>query len=307
MTWWMPAAAFLCDGIVGDPRWLTHPVVLMGRSITWLEGRLRATRLPLRAAGVLLTMLLVGGSWLAAWALVALAGRVHPWAGTALEIWLFSTTLAARSLAEHALAVWRPLGHGDLAEARRRLSWIVGRDTAHLDEPEIVRGAVETVAESTCDGVIAPLFWGVIGGAPLVMAYKAANTLDSMVGHKNDRYMQFGWASARLDDVLNLIPARLTAGLLALASCSGAAVRTALRGARKHPSPNSGWPEAAVAGALGVQLGGVNYYDGVPEERAHMGVPTRPLERRDILTAVRWMYIATALAVAIGTYLRWRL
>lgn len=298
--WWLPLTTFAIDGLMGDPRWLTHPVVLMGKGIERLEAALRRTGLPLRLAGVLLALILPGSAWLITWGLIRLGGAIHPWLGVALHVWLFSTTLAPRSLADHAVAIYRPLVAGDLAEARKRLSWVVGRDTGRLDEPEIVRGAVETVAESTSDGVIAPLFWGLVGGAPLAMAYKAVNTLDSMVGHKDERYLHFGWASARLDDLANLIPARLSAVLLAAAAGSARALRTAWRDAGRHPSPNSGWPEAAMAGALGVQLGGVNYYDGVPEDRARMGTPLRPLAAADILRAVRWMYLAAALAVVAG-------
>lgn len=303
--WWIVLAAIAVDAAVGDPRWLPHPVVLMGRVATRLEAWLRRSRLPLKAAGVVLALALSAGSWAAARWLIRLASLAHPWLGVALEVWLFSTTLAARSLAEHALAVWRPLRAGDLEEARRCLGWIVGRDTETLDEVEISRAAVESVAESTCDGVIAPLFWGLIGGAPLAMAYRAANTLDSMVGHRDERYLEFGWASARLDDLLNLIPARLSALLLAAAALSRRSLSTALRDARLHPSPNSGWPEAAMAGALGVRLGGLNHYGGVAEERARLGDPLRPLEPRDIVRSVRIMCLSTAAAAGLGTLALW--
>jgi len=293
-------AAFAVDMLVGDPRWLPHPVVLMGRAIRRLEELLRRTGLPLRLAGALLALFLVGGAWLATWAVIQACVWLHPVAGALAHVWLFSTTLAPRSLAEHAMAVYRPLVAGDLLQARERVGWIVGRDTQDLSETEVVRAAVETVAESTCDGVLAPLFWGLVGGAPLAMAYKAANTLDSMVGHLDERYREFGWASARLDDLLNLVPARLSALLLAAAALSGRALATAWRDARRHPSPNSGWSEAAVAGALGVRLGGLNYYDGEPEMRAYMGDALRPLEPADIPRAVRLMYLAAAMAVALG-------
>lgn len=293
-------AAFAVDMLVGDPRWLPHPVVLMGRAIRRLEGLLRRTELPLRLAGALLALFLVGGAWLATWAIIQACARLHPAAGVLAHVWLFSTTLAPRSLAEHAMAVYRPLVAGDLVQARERVGWIVGRDPENLSETEVVRAAVETVAESTCDGVIAPLFWGLLGGAPLAMAYKAANTLDSMVGHLDEKYREFGWASARLDDLLNLVPARLSALLLAAAAFSGRALATAWRDARRHPSPNSGWSEAAVAGALGVRLGGLNYYDGEPEMRAYMGDPLRPLEPADIPRAVRLMYLAAGMAVVLG-------
>lgn len=301
----IPLIAFALDAAVGDPAWLTHPVVIMGRVIRRAEEGLRRSRLPLKLAGVILAVALPAAAWLVTWLLVRLAGALHPWLGTGLEVWLFSTTLAARSLAEHALAVWRPLRAGDLGEARRRLSFIVGRDTAGLDESQIARGAVETVAESTCDGVIAPLFWGLLGGAPLAMAYKAVNTLDSMVGHKDERYIQFGWASARLDDLANLLPARLSALLLAAVALSPRALRTALQEAGRHPSPNSGWPEAAMAGLLGVRLGGLNHYDGEPEMRAYLGAAFPPPQAGEIARAVGWMYLASAAGAGLGTLALW--
>lgn len=298
--WWLPLAAFAVDAAVGDPAWLSHPVVWMGRVIRRLEGWLPRTR----AGGVVLALILPLAAWGLSRGLILAAARLHPWLGLALEVWLFATCLAARSLAEHALAVWRPLRAGDLDEARQRLSRIVGRDTDRLDEAGIARGSVETVAESTCDGVLAPLFWGLMGGAPLAMAYKAVNTLDSMVGHRDERYILFGWASARLDDLANLIPARLSALGIALVGRSLKALRIALRDAHRHPSPNSGWPEAAMAGLLGVQLGGLNYYDGEPELRPHMGDPLRPLTAAEIPRAVCYMYLASLLAVMAGTIIR---
>lgn len=297
---WLPLLAAGVDAVVGDPLWLTHPVVWMGRAISFLEVWLRRSRLPLWLAGVLLAAILPLTAYGLTAGLKQLAAGVHPWLGVALEVWLFSTCLATRSLADHALAVLRPLVAGDLVEARRRVGYIVGRDTEALDEGEVARAAVETVAESTCDGVIAPLFWGLVGGAPLAMAYKAVNTLDSMVGHKDERYQEFGWASARLDDLANLVPARLSALLLSLGAGSLRGLRIALRDAHRHPSPNSGWPEAAMAGSLGVQLGGLNYYDGEPDLRPQMGDPTRPLAAADIRQAVRRMQLATILGVALG-------
>ena len=304
-SWYLPLAALAVDAAVGDPARLPHPVALMGRVIVWAEPRLRRTRLPLRAAGVLLALLLPVAAWGLTWGLIRLAAALHPWLGVAAEVWLLSTCLAARSLADHALAVYRPLKAGDLSEARRRVAHIVGRDTAGLDAAEVTRATVETVAESTCDGVIAPLFWGLVGGAPLAMAYKAANTLDSMVGHRNERYLEFGWASARLDDLVNLAPARLSALLLALAGLSPKALRIALRDAPRHPSPNSGWPEAAMAALLRVQLGGLNHYGGRPERRAHMGDPLEMLQPGHIVQAVRWMWLATLLGTGLGALTLW--
>lgn len=181
---------------------------------------------------------------------------------------------------------------------------IVGRDTGHLDSPEIVRGTVETVAENIVDAIISPLFFALLGGAPLAMAYRAVNTLDSMVGYKNDKYRDLGWASARLDDVANYIPARMTALLLTLCA---ALLRldwrrcwhTVRRDARLHPSPNSGYPESAVAGALGIRLGGENVYHGVTSFRAYMGDPLRTMEPEDIIVTSRMMMWSSAIFVCI--------
>jgi adenosylcobinamide-phosphate synthase len=294
-------AAYAVDRLVGDPRGIPHPVVVIGWCITRLESvlRLLAKREQhLRAAGVLFPVLIVGGSFTGTWLAVTAAGLIHPWLASLLEIWLISTTIAAKGLAAAGMDIYRPLRLGETEDARRSLAMVVGRDTERLDEPEICRGAVETVAENIVDAVVSPLFYAAIGGAPLAMAYRAANTLDSMVGYKNERYQHLGWASAKFDDLLNFIPARLTALLLVAASWWKGldwrrCWRTVRRDARLHPSPNSGWPEAAVAGALGVQLGGLNYYQGVPSHRARLGDPHRPLESGDIRTAVQLMKLVS--------------
>ena len=194
-----------------------------------------------------------------------------------------ATTIAHKSLKDAALEVYDPLQKEDYQEARLKLSYIVGRDTEQLDESEIVRGTVETVAENTSDGVTAPMFWAWIGGAPFALLYRAINTCDSMVGYKNDKYSEFGWASARMDDVVNWIPSRLTGFIMLLANRPQKTKvkktwKILFRDAKKHPSPNSGWCEAAAAAILGVQLGGVNTYKGIVSNRALMGDPLYPLE-----------------------------
>ncbi|MNI51510.1 cobalamin biosynthesis protein [compost metagenome] len=208
------------------------------------------------------------------------------------------------------MAVYKELRKGDIPAARSALGMIVGRDTAALDSPEIVRGTVETVAENIVDAVISPLFYALLGGAPLAMAYRAVNTLDSMVGYKNDKYRDLGWASARLDDVANYIPARLTALLLTLCArllrldwrrCW----HMVRRDARKHPSPNSGYPESAVAGALGIRLGGFNVYHGVTSFRAYMGDPLRSLEPEDIIVASRLMLLSSSIFVLLCAAVSW--
>jgi adenosylcobinamide-phosphate synthase len=234
---------------------------------------------------LILVIVLVGiPSLLIVWA----GYQLHPLAGVFIEGVLISTTIARKNLNEAALEVYDPLAAGDLAVARMKLSYIVGRDTDHLDEGEVVRGAVETVAENTSDGVTSPLFWALIGGAPFALIYRAINTCDSMVGNKSERHRQFGWASARLDDVMNWIPSRITGvSMLVFNIPERVSYRSAwkilFRDAKKHPSPNSGWGEAAVAAILGVQLGGINYYKGQISNRAKMGEPLCCLSKQHII------------------------
>mgnify|MGYP001111080913 CR=1 FL=1 len=277
-TWKQVVWAFLLDLLLGDPRWLPHPVSGMGRAISILERPLFSLSLhPLarKLAGACLTVAVVGGSYLVTWALITAAGGPDTLAGGLLAVGLLYAALATRSLDDHIRAVHRPLVAGKLAAARRAVSLVVGRDTEELDEGEVARAAVETAAENASDGIIAPLFYAFVGGAPLAMAYKAVNTLDSMIGHKNARYLHFGMVTARLDDLWNYLPARLTAVLLAVAGwilgypCIRAR-RAIMRDARKHPSPNAGYPESAMAGLLGVRLGGTNYYQGAPSRRPHL-------------------------------------
>lgn len=297
-------AALVLDWLFGDPRWLPHPVVGIGRLIAALEKLLRRLPFPERWSGVLLLIATVGLTYGASRALLAGAFRLHPAAGLLVSALLGWSCLAARSLHGESQRVAEALARDDLPAARRFLSYIVGRDTAELAEPEIWRGTVETVAENTSDGVIAPLLFLMLGGPALALAYKAVNTLDSMVGYKNDRYRLFGWASARFDDLANLVPARVTGLLMVLVApvvgLSGpGALRIMLRDGRNHSSPNSGIPEAAAAGALGVRLGGTNSYFGKPVEKPTIGDPDRPLSQAAYRGVVRLMYGAELLLVAI--------
>lgn len=306
-------AAYVLDLIVGDPRSFPHPVVYMGKAISAIERLIRrfvSQPRSLKRAGVLLPLLVAGGAWGLTALLVGLLSWASPWLGWAAGAWLISTTIAAKGLKEAGLAVYIELRKGDLPAARRALGMIVGRDTAGLDSPEIVRGTVETVAENIVDAIISPLFFALLGGAPLAMAYRAVNTLDSMVGYKNDKYRDLGWASARLDDVANYIPARITALLLTLCAWLlrldwRGCWRTVLRDARLHPSPNSGYPESAVAGALGIRLGGENVYHGITSFRAYMGDPLRALEPEDIIVTSRLMLLSSAIFVCFCAALAW--
>lgn len=301
--------AVALDLVLGDPRWLPHPV----RGIARLAGRLEAIsrRLlgPTRIAGLVAALCTYTAAGSAAWGAIRLAALIDPLAADLVSIAVIYTTLAARDLARHSMAVFRPLTAGNLVDARRCVGAIVGRDTDCLDEAGIIRAAVESVAESTVDGVTAPIFFATVAGPVGAMVYRAINTLDSMFGHKDARYQQFGWAAARIDDLANYIPARLTAPLVGLAALiiqlrAGRAVRILLRDGRKHASPNSGLTEAAMAGALGVQLGGVNYYDGEPLERPVIGDAIEPLSSRHIRLANALMFLASGLFLAICLPLR---
>jgi adenosylcobinamide-phosphate synthase len=278
-------------------------VVGIGRLITWLEPRLRRLVGNELLAGGVLTILTVGITATLATLLVGGASLLHPWAGMAVATLLSWNCLAARSLHHESGLVAQALVAGDLPRARTMLGRIVGRDTADLGEEEIWRGAVETVAENTSDGVIAPLVCLMLGGPVLGLAYKAVNTLDSMVGYRNERYLLFGRASARLDDLANWFPARLTGLLMVLTApvvglSPWGAREIMVRDGGNHASPNSGIPEAAAAGALGVRLGGTNSYFGKPAAKPTIGDPLRPLDRAAWAGAVRLMYGAELLLLA---------
>lgn len=275
-------------------------MVYIGRLISYLELRLRRAVNSELTGGLLLLVLTVGITAAVTALLLQIAYAIHPFAGTAVAIILSWNCLAARSLHKESGLVAKALTAGDLPAARKYLSYIVGRDTAELEEPEIWRGAVETVAENTSDGVIAPLLFLILGGPVLGLAYKAVNTLDSMVGYRNEKYLLFGRASARFDDLLNYLPARLTGVLMVIAApFIGLSMKNSWRmmrrDGRNHSSPNSGMPEAAAAGALGVQLGGTNFYFGKPVEKSAIGDPVHPLGRNAWQGAVKLMYGAEAL------------
>lgn len=296
-------SAYLLDLAIGDPRFIPHPVVLIGKGVHRMENLLRravSRRAGERLAGVLLVAIIVSLTWLVSHLLVRTArtfsaGAAY-WTGVGLLVWFTATTLATRGLMDAACRVIAAIRKGDVSCARKRLAEVVGRDTSTLDEKKILSATIETLAENASDGIIAPLFWYAVGGLPLAMTYKAVNTLDSMLGYRNERYRYFGWAAARLDDVANFIPARLTAVLFALAALalprtSGRnSLRTLMRDGRKHLSPNSGMPEAAVAGALGISLGGPSTYNGELVPKPFIGEARVPvsLERAD--TALRLMF-----------------
>ena len=296
--------AFFIDMLIGDPRSKFHPVVLMGNLISLLERFLYkvsdSNNRKLLKGGIL-TAIVISVTYIVGLAIVHLSGYVDVKPIRILvEAFALSFMISPRSLAEAGQELYSLLVSGDIEEARRKVGWIVGRDTDKLDEPEIVRATVETVAENTVDGIISPFFWYMLGGLPMAIAYRAANTMDSMLGYKNDKYLYFGRVSARLDDVVNYIPARLTA-LLFIASAIilrldyKNAIAMMKRDANKHPSPNGGYAEATVAGALNIRLGGYNSYFGKISFREYMGDPLEVLAPRHILLTIRMMYTAAFL------------
>ena len=295
--------ALLLDLAFGDPRWFPHPVRLIGRLITALEGPARRAIPDARVAGAVTALTVITVTALATAALIGIAGQIHPLLGDAAGIVVLYMTLAARDLARHSMGVYRALEKFDLAEARRLVSWMVGRDTERLTETEVVRAAVESIAENTVDGIIAPLFFAVLAGPVGAMAYKAVNTLDSKIGYTNESYIDFGRTAARIDDAVNYIPARLAAPILTAAAAllgfpASAAWRIAWRDGRKNLSSNAGIAEAAVAGALGVRLGGVMERRGRSISQPEIGDPVVPLVRGHIPAANRLMFMATIIAAA---------
>ena len=307
--YWALLAGCALDLLLGDPAWLYHPVCIIGKYISWCEKKLRARGGNLRRSAVLLTASTVLVTTAAAGLLIFLSGllgRVPRLIVMALLDWM---GLSAKCLAQEAVGVERALGRG-IEAGRRQVARIVGRDTAALSEREVVCATIETVAENTTDGIISPMAYGLLGGPVLMWAFKASSTLDSMVGYLDEKYRDIGWSSAKLDDVWNYLPARLTGCLLSLGAAlcgldGKSAFRIMRRDHRNHKSPNCAWSEAAAAGALHVQLGGTHLYFGKPVAKPTIGDDLRAPKREDIRASVRMMYAASGLMLALQTMLVW--
>ena len=305
-------AAFVLDLITGDPRWMPHPVKGIGWLALQSEALLRRTALPLRLAGVLAVLYVVGGSVGIAGLLITLAAKVHPWAGMAVTIYLLYSCFAVKDLGDHAGAVKKALDAGDVELARLKVSFMVGRDTAVLTPAGIALAATESVAENSVDGVTAPLFYALLFGPVGAIAYKAINTLDSSFGYKNDRYLEFGWASAKLDDLANYLPARVTILVIALAAALSNfrffdIFHAVFQGARRHASPNSGYPECAFAGALGVTFGGGRSYGGEFHNAPLLGIRAGECSPLTIRRSVRLMRLTAVLFLVLGVGIRFLL
>lgn len=307
--YWALLAGCALDLLLGDPAWLYHPVCIIGKYISWCEKKLRARGGDLRRSAVLLTASTVLVTTAAAGLLVFLSGLLGCVPRLIVMALLDWMGLSAKCLAQEAVGVEKALGRG-IEAGRRQVARIVGRDTAALSEREVVCATIETVAENTTDGIISPMVYGLLGGPVLMWAFKASSTLDSMVGYLDEKYRDIGWSSAKLDDVWNYLPARLTGCLLSLGAAlcgldGKSAFRIMRRDHRHHKSPNCAWSEAAAAGALHVQLGGTHLYFGKPVAKPTIGDDLRAPKREDIRATVRMMYAASGLMLALQTILVW--
>ena len=300
--------AFFIDTVIGDPNSRWHPVVLMGKLISGLERlfyRAEDSDGKKYAMGAMLVLITLLVSYEAAAAIMMLSYRIPwEWGSAIVGALLLAFMISPKSLAKAGKGIYALLIRGDIEAARKKVGWIVGRDTEELTDAEIARATVETIAENTVDGIIAPLFFFVLGGVPLAVLYRAANTMDSMIGYKNDKYLYFGRAAAKLDDVLNYIPARITGVLFIFAACLLGfdyknAYEMMLRDAAKHPSPNGGYAEATVAGALHIRLGGINSYFGKKSLRAYMGEAIELTAPKHIMECIRMMYTVTVMFIII--------
>ncbi|AZS49859.1 cobalamin biosynthesis protein [Entomomonas moraniae] len=298
---------FMLDLWLGDPPNWPHPVRWIGSSINFLQQRIRKvcqSEMSLKWGGLALWIVIVGGTYWVTWGVIYVLALGSFWLSLMVQCLLAYSILATKCLKDAAVTVFQALDMGTVEEAREKLSYIVGRDTSQLDKPQITRAVVETVAENTVDGIIAPLFYLFIGGVPLAMAYKAVNTLDSMVGYKTPKYQAIGYCSAKLDDVFNYFPARISWLLFTLAAYwmklnAKAALLIGWRDRYQHKSPNCAWSEATVAGALGIRLGGPNCYFGELVEKPWLGDETRSIAQQDIQITIALMYRVALLALIL--------
>lgn len=305
-------SSYIADLLLGDPEWFPHPVRGVGRLVSLLDNRLgaKACKWVERINGMVLAFSVIGITFIVAYLSLELLRKVNPLLGSLSLVYLGYTTLSIKDLRDKAKAILKELENNSIIGARRQLSKIVGRDTQDLNQERIIKATIESIAENTNDGIIAPLFYLVLGGPILAIIYKAINTLDSMVGYKNERYIYFGWFSAKLDDVVNFIPARITAILISLSSLILGkdfkdSFKTMLRDGRRHPSLNSGFSEAAMAGALGIRLGGHSYYQGKILAKPYLGEEKREAKPSCIDEALAISLVTSIVMVSIGILLKW--
>jgi adenosylcobinamide-phosphate synthase len=309
IQWYIIFAAFVLDFILGDPRILPHPVIYMGKAIDFFEKRFRIIFKNLLISGFLFSGFLILSTWLIAFVIVKVCTSIHPALGVFIQVAMLFFCFSSKSLEKAAISVFEALKENDIKKARKKVSMIVGRQTQELDEAAITRATVETVAENFVDGFLSPLFFAMIGGAPLALAYKMINTLDSMVGYKNETYILFGRPSARIDDVANFIPARLSVLIISLSAFIFSvkkgilALKSGFTEGSLHKSPNAGYPEAAFSGALQIRLGGPNFYHGALVEKPFIGKGFKDPGKNKIKQACDLMLFSSFLATLIACFL----
>jgi adenosylcobinamide-phosphate synthase len=297
---------YILDLIIGDPYSFPHPVRIIGKLIKFLEDKIRRlakNKRTLRIGGFFLWIITVGTTYIITYLIIKLSS-INIYLLTIINSIVIYTTLSTKCLKDEAIKIYKILKENDLEKSRIQLSYIVGRDTKNLSKLEIIRAVVETVAENTVDGIISPMFYAFIGGAPLAMAYKAVNTLDSMVGYKNEKYAEIGFASAKIDDIANFIPARITMFFMSIASVFlgydyKSCIKIAIRDRKNHKSPNCAYPEGAIAGTLGIQLGGTNTYFGESVYKPTIGDKIREIDEEDIVRTNKIMYASSFTALII--------
>jgi len=303
---------YITDLILGDPEWFPHPVRGIGKLISLLDKRLngKGSLWLERIKGAILTFVVVGVAACLAYLLVRLSRRLNPFLGNLTWVYLGYISLSIKDLRVKAKMVLKEVKKDSILEARKQLSKIVGRDTQNLTKNRIIAAATESIAENTNDGIVAPLFYLILGGPVLAIAYKSINTLDSMVGYKDEKYLHFGWFPAKLDDIANFIPARISGFLISISSLISGRMgfkepfKTMLKDGQKHPSPNSGLSEAAMAGALGIRLGGTSSYNGKVSTKPYIGKGGRNIQPSLITEALTISFISSILMVSIGVILK---
>jgi adenosylcobinamide-phosphate synthase len=306
IQWYIILAAFILDFFLGDPAVLPHPVIYMGKAIELSERWFRKYIKHLIISGFLFSCFLILSTWILTFILIQLCINIHPLLGNLIEIILLFFCFSSTSLYKAAFNVFSSLEKKEIKKARQKLSMIVGRETQTLDKTAITQASIETVAENFVDGFLSPLFFALIGGVPMALAYKMINTLDSMVGYKNDTYIHFGRASAKIDDAANFIPARLSVLIITLSTSFFSfkrgvlALKTAFYQGSYHKSPNAGYPEAAFAGALKIKLGGPNYYHNILVEKPFIGKEFKSPDKNQIKHACDLMIFGSFLSVIIS-------
>ena len=300
--------SYLLDLVFGDPEWIFHPVRVIGKLIDKLESALIGRRAIWieRLKGIVLVALVVITASVITYFLLKVSLRINVILGDLVWIYMAYTVLSIKDLGVKARAVSSALRNSHIEKARHELSKIVGRDTGNLDQKEIIKAAIESVAENTNDGIVAPLFYLILGGPVLAIAYKAVNTLDSMIGYKNEKYIHFGWCAAHLDDIANFIPARISGFLISISSKNFRdSFKIMLRDGSKHSSPNSGISEAAMAGALGIKLGGGTFYQGVFVPKPYIGIEKREINNNLIIKALKISFVTSILMLILGVIFKW--